>query len=703
MDEGSKVQAHSDSINLTPLNNLKWDEYKRQSFIESLSAKLNNNWVNFMGYCLEEKINDAVILLNSSIQLQECYLHRGARRFKTSPQPVWFNSDCEDSKRLKYEKLHNFHHSNSAPYLDQYIRARRNFREFCRLKKRAFNSMQAKTLIDNSLKSNSKDFWKQKKTHTSPNRQTNCRPTPKQWYDYFKNLLNALAEADNSVELNIGADINPVQLEGDMNNPITKEEIQNAIKKCKASGPDGIPSEFYTCTCKIGVFCDYLVTLFNSVFQSGIYPDEWTKSSIFALHKKGNVEDVNNYSGISLLNVLGKIFSHVLNSRLKLWTDANKLIPEAQGGFRSAYSTVDNIFVLQSMVQKYLGKEKESLRFVSVVGGRQTEHSTSRHRHFSVPNLNNASRPGSTSLPLSPLNKPIYKSKIYHNQDAIRQRSLNSPKHRPPIPIPRSDESNYVFTYCEVEENKNFFEETYNFLKESELCECGLRVVDSSLPLGWTIHKSDDPLTGKNIFFQHGEEHTSWEIPQQIVPLLTSQQVDFIVALCKKMGCKVPSCLANSSVMVQDRGNSRASRGSSQANSLVTRSSTTESQTSSNGSMSSAVDSTYETPSCLLLPSSPFYPSPASLASQSPSLPRVSEDPDSQTPEDVAGGEWASVSQYHPEQQYTDQSDVMSSSEGSFSASCHRRCSFNSIPAVTIQAVSGPPSVAPRTKSVRQS
>ncbi|GFR62756.1 RNA-directed DNA polymerase from mobile element jockey [Elysia marginata] len=347
MDEGSTVQAHSDSTNLTPLNNLKWDEDKRQSFIESLSAKLNNNWVNFMGYCLEEKINNAVNLLNSSIQ--ECYLHRGARRFKTSPQPAWFDSDCEDSKRLKYEMLHNFHHSNSAPDLDQYVRARRNFRELRRLKKRAFNSMQAKTLIDNSLKSNSKDFWKQIKTLTSPNRQTNCIISPKQWYDYFKNLLNPLADADNPVELYIGADINPVQLEGDMNNPITKEEIQNAIKKMKpgkASGPDGIPSEFYTCMCKIGVFCDYLVTLFNSVFESGIYPDEWTKSSIFALHKKGNVEDVNNYRGINLLNVLGKIFSHVLNSRLKFWSDANKLIPEAQGGFRSAYSTVDNIFVL---------------------------------------------------------------------------------------------------------------------------------------------------------------------------------------------------------------------------------------------------------------------------------------------------------------------------------------------------------------------
>ncbi|GFR71329.1 hypothetical protein ElyMa_003810100 [Elysia marginata] len=103
------------------------------------------------------------------------------------------------------------------------------------------------------------------KTLTSPNRQTNCTISPKQWYDYFKNLVSPLAGVDNPVDLNLGADINPVQLEGDINNPITKEEIQNAIRKMKpgkASRPGGIPSEFYTCMCKSGVFCDYLVTLF---------------------------------------------------------------------------------------------------------------------------------------------------------------------------------------------------------------------------------------------------------------------------------------------------------------------------------------------------------------------------------------------------------------------------------------------------------
>ena len=85
---------------------------------------------------------------------------------------------------------------------------------------------------------------------------------------------------------------------------------------------------------------------------------QWTQSAILPLHKKGSIYNVNNYRGISLLNILGKVFSHVLNERLKLWCEWNEIIPEAQAGFRSHYSTVDNIFSLQCIIQKYIGKAK---------------------------------------------------------------------------------------------------------------------------------------------------------------------------------------------------------------------------------------------------------------------------------------------------------------------------------------------------------
>ena len=75
---------------------------------------------------------------------------------------------------------------------------------------------------------------------------------------------------------------------------------------------------------------------------------------IVPIYKSGNKDNPDNYRGISLLSVLGKVFAYILNRRLTLWADANNKIAEEQGGFRSGYSTMDNIFVLYAVVQKYL-------------------------------------------------------------------------------------------------------------------------------------------------------------------------------------------------------------------------------------------------------------------------------------------------------------------------------------------------------------
>ena len=75
------------------------------------------------------------------------------------------------------------------------------------------------------------------------------------------------------------------------------------------------------------------------------FPTAWSDGLVIPLHKKGSVNDVNNYRGITLLSTLGKLFSKILNNRLSLWADNYYVYIEAQAGFRSQMSTVDNIFV----------------------------------------------------------------------------------------------------------------------------------------------------------------------------------------------------------------------------------------------------------------------------------------------------------------------------------------------------------------------
>ena len=59
---------------------------------------------------------------------------------------------------------------------------------------------------------------------------------------------------------------------------------------------------------------DFLVKLFNTLFDGGLFPDNWTESIIFPLFKKGTVNDPNNYGGISLCDLSSKLYSSIINS-----------------------------------------------------------------------------------------------------------------------------------------------------------------------------------------------------------------------------------------------------------------------------------------------------------------------------------------------------------------------------------------------------
>ena len=45
------------------------------------------------------------------------------------------------------------------------------------------------------------------------------------------------------------------------------------------------------------------------MFEKGIYPDSWTRGIIVPVPKKGNLNDANNYRGITLTSIFSKIFS----------------------------------------------------------------------------------------------------------------------------------------------------------------------------------------------------------------------------------------------------------------------------------------------------------------------------------------------------------------------------------------------------------
>ncbi len=88
-------------------------------------------------------------------------------------------------------------------------------------------------------------------------------------------------------------------------------------------------------------------------------PTDWRKAIIVPLYKgKGNREKCNNYRGISLLIVPGKIYGSILYERMMKITDNS--VGDEQGGFwRGRGWRVWEGKDGEGMVRRFVGREKE--------------------------------------------------------------------------------------------------------------------------------------------------------------------------------------------------------------------------------------------------------------------------------------------------------------------------------------------------------
>jgi len=73
-------------------------------------------------------------------------------------------------------------------------------------------------------------------------------------------------------------------------------------------------------------------------------PKDWEEGIIYPIYKKGDRSACSNYRGITLFNVIYKIFTILLHNRLQKITE--RKIGDYQAGFRTNRSTIDHIHTL---------------------------------------------------------------------------------------------------------------------------------------------------------------------------------------------------------------------------------------------------------------------------------------------------------------------------------------------------------------------
>ena len=89
-------------------------------------------------------------------------------------------------------------------------------------------------------------------------------------------------------------------------------------------------------------------------------PESWSSGIIKPVYKnKGNPSDPDNFRAITLISCVGKLFTSMLNSRLKFFANDLNIISENSSWFQKGYSTVDNIFVLHALIDLYFSFGKK--------------------------------------------------------------------------------------------------------------------------------------------------------------------------------------------------------------------------------------------------------------------------------------------------------------------------------------------------------
>ena len=142
---------------------------------------------------------------------------------------------------------------------------------------------------------------------------------------------------------------------------ITVSEIKKVINNLnnrKAAGIDKIIPEL------VKALDDNtleIIALLNCILDSGVFPEEWSLGVAVILHKEGERSDLNNFRGITLLSVLGKLVVGILNNRLTSFVQKNEILLENQCGFRKGYQTTDHIFTLSTLIDHYVNKNQKKL------------------------------------------------------------------------------------------------------------------------------------------------------------------------------------------------------------------------------------------------------------------------------------------------------------------------------------------------------
>ncbi|KAK7889103.1 hypothetical protein WMY93_024663 [Mugilogobius chulae] len=270
-----------------------------------------------------------------------------------NPRTRWWTPEVRDAVRLKKECYKALLACSTPEAVDRYLQAKRAAaRAVAEAKTRDWERFGE--AMEEDYRSASKKFWqtvrrlrrgKQCFTNTvysaGGELLTSTGDVVGRWKEYFEGLLNPTAtSSDEEAETE----------DSGGGSPITQAEVTEVVNKLlggKAPGVDEIRPEYLKSLDVVGL--SWLTRLCNIAWRTGTVPLDWQTGVVVPLFKKGDRRVCSNYRGITLLSLLPKVYSRVLERRLRPIVEPR--IQEEQCGFRPGRGTLDQLYTLHRVLE----------------------------------------------------------------------------------------------------------------------------------------------------------------------------------------------------------------------------------------------------------------------------------------------------------------------------------------------------------------
>ena len=276
---------------------------------------------------------------------------------RNKPQNDWFDENCSKARDDFKTARNSFNRTKNDQDRIEFTKARTRYNRTRRKAKYKFKQREGQR-ISKLAKSDSKKFWKsirsmyKKKSETADSLHID---------DLFNHLSTMFGENDteNVQTDNLENDM-PQNIADEFGSDFSESEIREAIfsqKENKSPGIDNLTSEILKAS--YDYIAPFLLTLYNRLLNNGEYPRAWGEGIITPIFKKGDVNDASNYRGITLINILAKVYSQLLLNRVTKWSEVYEKITKNQFGFQKGKSISDCIFLLHSVISKVLNSKQK--------------------------------------------------------------------------------------------------------------------------------------------------------------------------------------------------------------------------------------------------------------------------------------------------------------------------------------------------------